>query len=91
MLGLAHLAAINGADRVKSATMIATMTDFTQFGDFEAFVTEEQIKTVEKHLQHKGYIDSADLTRLFALLRANDLIWSSAISSYLLAEDGGAQ
>jgi len=31
--------------------------------------------------------DAADLTRLFALLRANDLIWSSGISSYLLAED----
>src|SRR4029078_13469051 len=88
--GLAHLAAIGEADRVKSATMIATMTDFAQFGDFEAFVTEEQIKTLEEHLKHKGYVDRADLTRLFALLRANDLIWSSGVSSYLLAEDAVA-
>jgi len=88
--GLAHLAAIGEADRVKSATMIATMIDFAEFGDFEAFVTEEQIKTLEAHLQQKGYVDSADLTRLFALLRANDLIWSSGISSYLLAEDAVA-
>jgi polyhydroxyalkanoate synthase subunit PhaC len=88
--GLAHLAAIGEADRVNSATMIATMTDFAQFGDFEAFVTEEQIKTLEEHLKHKGYVDSVDLTRLFALLRANDLIWSSGISSYLLAEDAVA-
>ena len=88
--GLAHLAAIGEAERVKSATTIATMTDFAEFGDFEAFVTEEQIKTLEGHLQHKGYVDSADLTRLFALLRANDLIWSSGISSYLLAEDAVA-
>ena len=88
--GLAYLAAIGETDRVKSATMIATMTDFAQFGDFEAFVTDEQIKTLEEHLKHKGYVDSADLTRLFALLRANDLIWSSGISSYLLAEDAVA-
>jgi len=88
--GLAHLAAIGEADRVKTATMIATMTDFAEFGDFEAFVTEEQIRTLEQHLQQKGYVDSADLTRLFALLRANDLIWSSGISSYLLAEDAVA-
>jgi polyhydroxyalkanoate synthase subunit PhaC len=88
--GLAHLTSIREADRVKSATMIATMTDFAEFGDFEAFVTEEQIKTLEKHLKQKGYVDSADLTRLFALLRANDLIWSSGISSYLLAEDAVA-
>jgi polyhydroxyalkanoate synthase len=88
--GLAHLSAIGEADRVKTATMIATMTDFEEFGDFEAFVTEEQIKTLEQHLQQKGYVDSAELTRLFALLRANDLIWSSGISSYLLAEDAVA-
>jgi polyhydroxyalkanoate synthase len=88
--GLAHLTAIGEADRVKTATMIAAMTDFAEFGDFEAFVTEEQIKTLEEHLKYKGYVDSADLTRLFALLRANDLIWSSGISSYLLAEDAVA-
>jgi polyhydroxyalkanoate synthase subunit PhaC len=88
--GLSHLTAIGEADRVSSATMIATMTDFAEFGDFEAFVTEEQIKTLEAHLQHKGYVDSADLTRFFSLLRANDLIWSSGISSYLLAEDAVA-
>jgi poly[(R)-3-hydroxyalkanoate] polymerase subunit PhaC len=88
--GLSHLTGIGEADRVSSATMIATMTDFAEFGDFEAFVTEEQIKTLEAHLQRKGYVDSADLTRLFALLRANDLIWSSGISSYLLAEDAVA-
>jgi polyhydroxyalkanoate synthase subunit PhaC len=88
--GVGHLTGIGEADRVKSATMIATMTDFAEFGDFEAFVTEEQIKTLEKHLKQKGYVDSADLTRLFALLRANDLIWSSGISSYLLAEDAVA-
>ena len=72
---------------MSTATMIATMTDFEQFGDFEVFVTEEQVKALEEHVRHKGYIDAADLTRLFALLRANDLTWSSGISSYLLAED----
>src|SRR5271170_5742552 len=85
--GLAHLAAIGESDRVSTATMIATMTDFEQFGDFEVFVTEEQVKALEEHVRHKGYIDAADLTRLFALLRANDLIWSSGISSYLLAQE----
>ena len=88
--GLAHLATIGESDRVSSATMIATMTDFEQFGDFEVFVTEEQVKALEEHVRQKGYIDAADLTRLFALLRANDLIWSSGISSYLLAEDAVA-
>ena len=83
--GLAYLAE-RGDDRVSSATMVATMTDFTEFGDFEVFVTEEHVAALEQYLKGKGYLDSADLSRLFSMLRANDLIWSSAISSYLLAD-----
>ena len=87
--GLAYLAA-HGDHRVTSATLLATMTDFQDFGDFEVFVTEEQVDALDRRLKNKGYVDSADLSRLFSILRANDLIWSSAISSYLLAEDAVA-
>ena len=81
--GLAYLAE-KGDDRVSSATMVATMTDFSDFGDFEVFVNEENVGALDG--SRKGYVESADLSRLFSLLRANDLIWSSAISSYLLAD-----
>jgi polyhydroxyalkanoate synthase subunit PhaC len=87
--GLSYLAA-RGDDRVTSATLLATMTDFEEFGDFEVFVTEEQVDALEQKLKNKGYVESADLSKLFSMLRANDLIWSSAISSYLLAEDAVA-
>jgi polyhydroxyalkanoate synthase len=84
--GLAYLSA-RGDNRAASGTMIATMTDYAEFGDFEVFVSDESVKALRSELKHKGYLDQADLSRLFSLLRANDLIWSSAISSYLLAED----
>jgi polyhydroxyalkanoate synthase subunit PhaC len=84
--GLAHLSA-RGDNRAASGTMIATMTDYAEFGDFEVFVSDESVKALRSELKQKGYLDQADLSRLFSLLRANDLIWSSAISSYLLAED----
>ena len=84
--GLAYLAA-RGDSRAASGTMIATMTDFSEFGDFEVFVNDESVKALRAELKQKGYVDQADLSRLFSLIRANDLIWSSAISSYLLAED----
>jgi polyhydroxyalkanoate synthase len=87
--GLAYLAE-RGDDRVTSATLLATMTDFQEFGDFEVFVTEDQVTALEQKLNNKGYVDSGDLSKLFSMLRANDLIWSSAISSYLLAEDAVA-
>jgi polyhydroxyalkanoate synthase len=87
--GLAWLAA-RGQDNAITATMVATLTDFSDFGDFEIFVTEDQVDAIESYIRQKNYLDSGDLSRLFSLLRANDLIWSSVISSYLLAEDAVA-
>jgi polyhydroxyalkanoate synthase subunit PhaC len=87
--GLAYLAA-KGDDRVNTAALVATLTDFAEFGDFEVFVNPDSANALRSQLKDRGYLNQADLSRLFSLLRANDLIWSSAISSYLLAEDAVA-
>jgi polyhydroxyalkanoate synthase len=87
--GLAYLAA-HGDNRANTGTMLATLTDFADFGDFEVFLTDHSAKVLRDQLKDKGYLNQADLSRLFSLLRANDLIWSSAISSYLLADDAVA-
>lgn len=84
--GLAWLAAKKDRS-VNSATLVATMTDFSDFGDFEVFIDPQQIELMKRAVHEKGHVSSADLTRLFSLLRANDLIWSAAISSYLLADE----
>jgi polyhydroxyalkanoate synthase len=39
---------------------------------------------MERHLQHKGFMAAQDLQALFSAVRANDLIWSSVVSHYLL-------
>jgi polyhydroxyalkanoate synthase subunit PhaC len=83
--GLAYMTA-KGDERANTATMIATMTDFADPGDFQVFVSNESIRALRAQLDGKGYLTDAELSTLFSLLRANDLIWSSAISSYLLAE-----
>lgn len=74
-------------DRVASATLVAAMTDFADFGDFEVFVDPDQIESLRSATREKGHVTSGDLSLLFSLLRANDLIWSSVVSRYLLAED----
>ena len=83
--GLAYMAA-KGDRRANTATMIATMTDFADRGDFEVFVSDENLRALKAQLDDKGYLSDAELSTLFSVLRANDLIWSSAISSYLLAD-----
>ena len=84
---LAYLTAKGEADRVASATMIATLLDFTSMGDFSVFVSEAHIEAMRKYLQKRGYVDSGDLTRLFSAVRANDQIWSPAISHYLMGQE----
>jgi polyhydroxyalkanoate synthase len=84
---LAFLAAKGEADRVASATMIATLLDFTDMGDFSVFVSEAHIAAMRKYLAKRGYVDSNDLTRLFSAVRANDQIWSPAVSHYLMGQE----
>ena len=52
--------------------------------DWSAFVHEGHLAALEDHLEAQGYIDSLELQRLFAAMRANDLIWSSVVNHYLL-------
>ena len=83
---LTHMAA-KGDNRVKSATLIATLLDFQDLGEFAAIVNEKQLDSIDAYTERKGYLQGHELAQLFSLVRANDLIWSSVVSNYLLAEE----
>jgi polyhydroxyalkanoate synthase len=83
-IALAWLAAKERASEVNSATLIGSLVDFADMRDWSAFVHEGHLAALEDHLEAQGYIDSLELQRLFAAMRANDLIWSSVVNHYLL-------
>jgi polyhydroxyalkanoate synthase len=83
-IALAWLAAKGRADEVNSATLIGSLVDFADMRDWSAFVHEGHLAALEDHLEEQGFIDSVELQRLFAAMRANDLIWSSVVNHYLL-------
>ncbi len=83
-IALAWLAAKKRGKEVNSATLIGSMIDFADMRDWSAFVHETHIGALDDHLEKQGYADSAELQRLFAAMRANDLIWSSVVQHYLL-------
>jgi polyhydroxyalkanoate synthase len=83
-IALAWLAANKRGDAVNSATLIGSLVDFADMRDWSAFVHEGHLTALEDHLEAKGFIDSLELQRLFAAMRANDLIWSSVVNHYLL-------
>ncbi|GGF67466.1 class I poly(R)-hydroxyalkanoic acid synthase [Terasakiella brassicae] len=84
---LAYLAAIGEADKVKSATLFTTLTDFTDCGELRVFIDEEQMEILDAHMERKGYLEGAQMSQVFNLLRANDLVWSFFVNNYLLGKE----
>ncbi len=76
-----------GDDRVKSATLFTTMTDFTAPGELGVFIDEEQLSALEETMNQRGYLEGSEMAKTFNMLRANDLIWSFVVNNYLLGKD----
>jgi len=83
---LGYLAA-KGDDRVKSATYFVSLLDFSQPGELGVFIDEEQVASLEKKMNERGYLEGAEMASTFNLLRANDLVWSFVVNNYLMGKD----
>jgi polyhydroxyalkanoate synthase len=87
---LAWMAHTGRADRVASATLIASLVDFSDMGEWSVFTGENDQKAFHRYLDERGYVEAHDLARLFSTVRANDLIWSSVVQHYLMGDDARA-
>jgi polyhydroxyalkanoate synthase len=83
-MALAYLAGKGEGGRVASATTIGSLFDFQSLGQWSTFTEPEQLRAMERHLLHKGFMGAQDLQALFSAVRANDLIWSSVVNHYLM-------
>ena len=81
---LAYLAAKRQSKRIASATLLATLLDFSDAGELAVFIDDEQIRLVEHHMAQQGYLRGVEMANVFNMLRANDLIWSFYVRNYLL-------
>ena len=82
---LAHLAA-TGQDRVRSATLLNTLVDFSEPGPMGCFVDRESVEHLEAKMHGRGYLDSAEMSGMFDVLRPRDLIWNYVVSGWLMGE-----
>ncbi len=73
-------------ERLKTLTLCAAQTDFSEPGELELFMGESQLAFLEDMMQEKGYLDGTQMAATFQFLRTNEQIWSRLLHDYLMGE-----
>ena len=84
---LGHLAATGRSERVSSATFAVTMLDLKSPSMMGMFASDELVAMALRRSRQKGVLEGAEMARVFAWMRPNDLIWNYWVNNYLLGND----
>ena len=85
---LGYLAAV-GKRKVHSATIAVCVLDMADVRDSAAglFVTPSTVAAAKAASRKRGVVDGAELARMFAWMRPNDLVWNYVVNNYLLGNE----
>lgn len=80
---LAYFTAKRMKQRIKSATLLTTLLDFSQPGEIGVFINEPTISALEAYNTQNGVMHGHSLGTAFSMLRENSLYWNYYVNNYL--------
>jgi len=81
-----HLAA-RGERKVNTLALMMTQLDMSAETPLGLFVTNATIEAAKRYSAKQGVLEGAEMARIFAWLRPNDLIWNYWVNNYLLGNE----
>jgi polyhydroxyalkanoate synthase len=72
---------------VNCATQLVAVLDLGTDSLLGMFMTKDILANAKAASEKKGVLEGADLGRIFAWLRPNDLVWNYWVNNYLLGKD----
>lgn len=73
-------------DRLKSLSLFAAQTDFSEAGEISRFISASQLSFLEKLMWRRGYLGSENMGGAFSSLRSSDLIYAGMVDRYLMGK-----
>ena len=86
---LGSRSAVADADRLaplKSLTLLAAQTDFSEPGELGLFIDESQVAYLRELMREKGYLTGGQMAGSFQFLHSRDLVWTRRMREYLMGE-----
>jgi polyhydroxyalkanoate synthase len=71
---------------INSFTLCVTMIDFRNDASLGAFRLPTMLSVAKAQSAMKGVLPGQDLSKIFAWLRPNDLVWNYWVNNYLMGE-----
>ena len=73
-------------DRLKTISLFAAQTDFSEPGEISRFISPSQLSFLEKLMWKRGYLGSENMGGAFSALRSSDLIYAGIVDRYLMGK-----
>jgi polyhydroxyalkanoate synthase len=74
---------------LKSITLLAAQTDFSEPGELGLFIDESQVGYLDEITRGQGYLSGPQMTGSFQFLHSRELVWSRRMREYLMGEREG--